>query len=228
MFDWEAIRLTLLLSATTAAILVVIGLPTAWWLASSNWRWRGWVEAVVALPLVLPPTVLGFYLLVLLGPRGPVGGAIESLLGLRLVFSFPGMVIASVLYSLPFAVQPFVAGFRAVDRRLIEASWCLGVSRIGTFARVILPLAWPAVMAGIVLSFSHTVGEFGVILMVGGNIPGETRTVSVSIYDSVQAMDYSAAGWTAGLLLVFSFFVLSLMYSLQARTPTHLWPKHSK
>ena len=215
MFDWQAIRLTLGLAATTAAMLIVVGLPVAWWLASTHWRGRGWVEAIVALPLVLPPTVLGFYLLVLLGPRGPVGMAVESAFGLRLVFSFPGMVVASVLYSLPFAVQPFTAGFRGVDRRLIEASWCLGVSRLATFFRVILPLSWPGVMAGIVLSFSHTVGEFGVILMVGGNIPGVTRTISVSIYDSVQAMDYSSAGWTAGLLLVFSFLVLSAMYSLQ-------------
>ena len=227
MFDWQAIRLTFLLAATTAAILIAVGLPVAWWLASTRWRGRGWVEAVVALPLVLPPTVIGFYLLVLLGPRGTVGMAIESVLGLRLVFSFSGIVVASVLYSMPFAVQPFTAGFRAVDRRLIEASWCLGVSRLSTFFRIILPLSWPGLMAGIVLSFSHTVGEFGVILMVGGNIPGATRTISVSIYDSVQAMDYSAAGWTAGLLLVFSFLVLSAMYSLQTRTRTPVWPKAS-
>ena len=201
-------------------MLIVVGLPVAWWLASTHWRGRGWVEAIVALPLVLPPTVLGFYLLVLLGPRGPVGMAVESAFGLRLVFSFPGMVVASVLYSLPFAVQPFTAGFRGVDRRLIEASWCLGVSRLATFFRVILPLSWPGVMAGIVLSFSHTVGEFGVILMVGGNIPGVTRTISVS-------MDYSSAGWTAGLLLVFSFLVLSAMYSLQTRTRGPIWPKTS-
>ena len=225
MFDWQAVRLTLALAATTAAILIVIGLPIAWWLASSRWRWRGGIEAIVALPLVLPPTVLGFYLLVLLGPRGPVGMVLESAFGLRLLFSFPGMVIASVLYSLPFAVQPFTAGFRAVDRRLIEASWCLGVSRIGTFCRIVLPLSRPALLAGCVLSFSHTVGEFGVVLMVGGNISGVTRTISVSIYDSVQAMDYGAAGWTAGLLLVFSFLVLSAMYSLQSRARSPLWPK---
>jgi molybdate transport system permease protein len=172
--------------------------------------------------------VLGFYLLVLLGPRGPVGMALESVSGLRLVFSFPGMVIASVLYSMPFAVQPFTAGFRAVDRRLIEASWCLGVSRLATFFRIAIPLSWPALLAGIVLSFSHTVGEFGVILMVGGNIPGVTRTISVSIYDSVQAMDYAAAGRTAGLLLVFSFLVLSAMYSLQTRIRAPIWPKASQ
>ena len=227
MFDWQAVRLTLALAAATAAILFFAGVPIAWWLASTRWRFRAWVEAIVALPLVLPPTVLGFYLLVLLGPREPVGMALESTFGLRLVFSFPGMVVASVLYSLPFAVQPFTAGFRAVDRRLIEASWCLGVSRIVTFFRVGLPLARPALLAGLVLSFSHTVGEFGVILMVGGNIPGVTRTISVSIYDSVQAMDYASAGWTAGILLIFSFFVLSTMYSLQNRIRTPIWPKAS-
>lgn len=225
MLDWQAVRLTFALAAATAAVLVVIGLPIAWWLASTQWRWRGWVEAVVALPLVLPPTVLGFYLLVLLGPRGPVGMALESAFGLRLVFSFPGMLVASVLYSLPFAVQPFTAGFRAVDRRLLEASWCLGVSRAATFFRVVLPLSRPALLAGLVLSFSHTVGEFGVILMVGGNIPGATRTISVSIYDSVQSMDYASAGWTAGILLIFSFVVLSTMYSLQNRSRTPVWPK---
>ncbi len=227
MPDWQAVRLTVTLAAATAAILLVVGLPVAWWLATTRWRFRGWVEAIVALPLVLPPTVLGFYLLLLLGPRGMLGGTLESSLGLRLVFSFPGMLIASVLYSLPFAVQPFTAGFRAVDRRLLEASWCLGVSRLATFFRIVLPLSRPAVLAGIVLSFSHTVGEFGVVLMVGGNIPGVTRTISVSIYDSVQAMDYASAGWTAGLLLAFSFVVLSTMYSLQNRTRTPIWPKAS-
>jgi molybdate transport system permease protein len=225
MLDWQAVRLTFALAAATAAILVVIGLPVAWWLASTQWRWRGWVEAVVALPLVLPPTVLGFYLLVLLGPHGPVGMALESAFGLRLVFSFPGMLVASVLYSLPFAVQPFTAGFRAVDHRLLEASWCLGVSRAATFFRIVLPLSRPALLAGIVLSFSHTVGEFGVILMVGGNIPGVTRTISVSIYDSVQSMDYASAGLTAGILLAFSFVVLGTMYSLQNRSRTPVWPK---
>jgi len=227
MLDWQSIRLTFFLAASAALMLIVIGIPIAWWLASTRWRWRVWVEAVVALPLVLPPTVLGFYLLLLLGPRGLVGSTIESLFGLRLVFSFPGMLVASVIYSLPFAVQPFTAGFRAIDRRLVEASWCLGVSRLGTFFRVVLPLSWPGLLAGTVLSFSHTIGEFGVILMVGGNIPGSTRTISISIYDSVQAMDYASAGWTAGLLLVFSFFVLSLMYSLQSRTRSPLWPKIS-
>ena len=227
MFDWQAVRLTFALALTTAAILLVIGLPIAWWLAATRWRWRGWVEAIVALPLVLPPTVLGFYLLVLLGPHGPIGKVLDSAFGLRLVFSFPGMVVASVLYSMPFAVQPFVAGFRAVDRTLIETSWCLGVSRLGTFFRVVLPLSRPALLAGIVLSFSHTVGEFGVILMVGGNIPGVTRTISVSIYDSVQAMDYASAGRTAGILLIFSFLVLSAMYSLQNRVRTPIWPKAS-
>ncbi|MFA7343292.1 MAG: molybdate ABC transporter permease subunit [Terrimicrobiaceae bacterium] len=227
MIDWTAVRLTLALAATTALILLVVGVPLAWWLATTPRRWVGWMEAVVALPLVLPPTVLGFYLLLLLGPRGPVGAPLESLLGLRLVFSFPGMVLASVLYSLPFAVQPFAAGFRGVDRRLVEAAWCLGLSRTATFFRIVVPLCRPALLAGFVLSFSHTVGEFGVILMVGGNIPGKTRTLSVSIYDMVQSMDYVPASMTAGALLAFSFLVLCAMYSLQTLTRASLWPRHS-
>lgn len=227
MPDWQAIQLTLGLAVVTTLILVAVGLPFAWWLATTGCRWRGGIEAVAALPIVLPPTVLGFYLLLLLGPKGMVGSVVESLWGVRLVFSFPGMVIASVIYSLPFAIQPFLAGFRSIDRRQVEASWCLGVSPLATFFRIVLPLSWPGVMAGIVLSFAHTVGEFGVVLMVGGNIPGATRTVSMAIYDSVQAMDYVTAGWTAGVLLVFSLAVLSVMYSLQNRTRSMIWPKVS-
>lgn len=227
MIDWTAARLTVELAAATAGILLVLGVPLAWWLATTPQRAGNWIEAVVALPLVLPPTVLGFYLLLLLGPRGPLGGLVESTLGLRLVFSFPGMVIASVLYSLPFAVQPFTAGFRGVDRRLIESAWCLGLSPLATFFRIVVPLCRPALLAGVVLSFSHTVGEFGVILMVGGNIPGQTRTLSVSIYDMVQSMDYKSASVTAGALLVFSFLVLGAMYSLQHLTRNSPWPRHS-
>lgn len=227
MPDWQAIQLTLGLAVVTTLILVAIGLPFAWWLATTGCRWRAGIEAVAALPIVLPPTVLGFYLLLLLGPKGMLGSVAESLWGVRLVFSFPGMVIASVIYSLPFAIQPFLAGFRSIDRRQVEASWCLGVSPLATFFRIVLPLSWPGVMAGIVLSFAHTVGEFGVVLMVGGNIPGATRTVSMAIYDSVQAMDYVTAGWTAGVLLVFSLAVLSVMYSLQNRTRSVIWPKVS-
>ncbi len=221
--DWQAISLSLRLSACTTVILIVLGLPLAWWLANTRWRWRFLAEAVVALPLVLPPTVLGFYVLMAIGPHSPVGQFYESLFGQRLPFSFQGLLIASVLYSLPFAVQPFMSAFATVDRRMIEASWCLGVSSFGTFRRVVLPLAWPGVLAGIVLCFAHTMGEFGVVLMVGGNLPGVTRTISVSIYDEVQALNYAAANQTALAMLFFSFFVLSLTYALQRRL-LQPWP----
>ena len=215
--DWTAIGLTARLAVCTTAVLIVVGVPLAYWLATTKWRWRFFVEAVVALPLVLPPTVLGFYILMAIGPRSRLGQLYESVAGRGLPFSFEGLLVASVLYSLPFAVRPFAAAFAGVDRRLVEASWCLGVSRLGTFFRVILPLSWAGVLTGIVLSFAHTVGEFGVVLMVGGNIPGVTRTVSISIYDAVQALDYSAAGTTALVLLCFSFAVLSVTYALQRR-----------
>ena len=221
--DWQAIALSLRLSACTTFILVVLGLPLAWWLASTRWRWRFLAEAIVALPIVLPPTVIGYYVLMGIGPHSPLGRAYESVFGQRLPFSFQGLLLASVLYSMPFAVQPFVSAFATVDRRMIEASWCLGVGRLGTFLRVVLPLAWPGVLAGVVLSFAHTMGEFGVVLMVGGNLPGVTRTISVSIYDEVQALNYAAANRTALAMLLFSFFVLALTYSLQRRCiPT--WP----
>jgi molybdate transport system permease protein len=221
--DWQAISLSLRLSACTTVILIVLGLPLACWLANTRWRWRFFAEAIVALPLVLPPTVLGFYVLMAIGPHSPVGQFYESLFGHRLPFSFQGLLIASVLYSLPFAVQPFMSAFATVDRRMIEASWCLGVSSFGTFRRVVLPLAWPGVLAGIVLCFAHTMGEFGVVLMVGGNLPGVTRTISVSIYDEVQALNYAAANQTALAMLFFSFFVLSLTYALQRRL-LQPWP----
>jgi molybdate transport system permease protein len=221
--DWQAIRLSVELAAATTAVLLALGLPLAYWLARTRWRGRALVEAIVALPIVLPPTVLGFYVLVALGPASPVGAAWERLFGEGLVFTFEGLLIASVLYSLPFAVQPFAAAFATLDRRLEEASWCLGVSRLATFFKVCLPLAWPGVLTGIVLSFAHTLGEFGVVLMIGGNIPGETRTVSIAIYDEVQALDYAAAGRTSAILLVFSFAVLLATYALQRRF-VQAWP----
>jgi len=224
--DWAAISLSVRLAAWTTLLLLVLGLPIAWWLASSRWRWKFLVEAVVSLPLVLPPTVLGFYLLLLLGPRGSVGRALESLTGHTLPFSFGGLLVASVLYSLPFAVQPFTAALAGVDRRLIEASWCLGVSRFQTFLRVVLPLSATGILSGMVLTFAHTLGEFGVVLMVGGNLEGRTRTASIAIYDSVQALDYDSAGRTALLLLVFSFVVLALTYGLQRRVWAP-WPTRS-
>jgi molybdate transport system permease protein len=221
--DWQAIRLSVELAAATTAVLLALGLPLAYWLARTRWRGRAIVEAIVALPIVLPPTVLGFYVLVALGPASPVGAAWERLFGQGLVFTFEGLLVASVLYSLPFAVQPFAAAFATLDRRLEEAAWCLGAGRLATFFKVCLPLAWPGVLTGIVLSFAHTLGEFGVVLMIGGNIPGETRTISIAIYDEVQALDYAAAGRTSAILLVFSFAVLLATYALQRRF-VQAWP----
>jgi molybdate transport system permease protein len=217
--DWTAIWLTLRLAALTTAILLFVGLPLAYWLATSHWRWKFLIEAVVALPLVLPPTVLGFYILMAIGSHSPLGQLYAWLLGQPLPFTFQGLLVASVLYSLPFAVRPFAAAFAGVDWRLVEASWCLGKSRLQTFFRIIVPLAWAGILTGIVLSFAHTVGEFGVVLMVGGNIAGVTRTVSIAVYDEVQALNYAAAGETALFLLGFSFAVLSVTYALQRRVP---------
>ncbi|CAN5631616.1 molybdate ABC transporter permease subunit [soil metagenome] len=211
----EAVWLTVRLAAVTTVILLVVGIPLAYWLAFSTRRWKGIIEAVVALPLVLPPTVLGFYLLVAMGPDGPLG-ALTRMLGIGLLpFTFQGLVIASVLFSLPFAVQPMTVAFAAVDRGLIETSWTLGRSRTATFARIVLPLSMGGVLTGLVLSFAHTIGEFGVVLMIGGNIPGVTRTISIAIYDSVQALDYDGAAALALPLLVVSFVVLAVTYTIR-------------
>jgi molybdate transport system permease protein len=215
--DLQALKLSLVLAAATTVALLVIGLPLAAWLATSRWRFKVLVEAVVALPLVLPPTVLGFYLLVAMGPRSPLGHAWVTAFGRPLAFSFEGLLVASILYGLPFAVQPFAASLASVDRRLVEASHSLGASRLRTFLRVSLPLAAPGVLAGAILTFAHALGEFGVVLMVGGNIAGETRTLSISIFDSVEQLDYAAAGQTALFLLAVSFSVLVLTYSLRRR-----------
>jgi molybdate transport system permease protein len=221
--DWQAIWLSVKLASATTVILLLLGLPLAYWLTFSPRRWKFLVEALVALPLILPPTVLGFYILLALGPRSPVGALYAKVTGGLLPFSFPGLLIASVLYSLPFTIQPVAAAFAGVDRKLIEASWCLGVSRAATFRRVVVPLARAGIAAGAVLSFAHTMGEFGVVLMVGGDIAGVTRTVSISIYDQVQALDYAAAWHTSLFLLGFSFTVLALTYALQRRVWA-LWP----
>jgi molybdate transport system permease protein len=215
--DWQAIGFSLRLAGCTTLILCALGLPLAYWLAVSQWRWKFLVEAVVVLPLVLPPTVLGFYLLVALGPRSPVGQAYEALTGSQLTFSFAGLLAASVLYSLPFAVRPFAVAFAAVDRRLVEASWCLGVSRLGTFFRVVVPLAWTGILSGMILAFAHTMGEFGVVLMVGGLRPaGQPQPVSIAIYQETF-VDMEAAGQTALFLLVFSFVALAVTYALQRK-----------
>jgi molybdate transport system permease protein len=221
--DWQAIWLSVKLASATTVILLILGLPLAYWLTFSPRRWKFLVEALVALPLILPPTVLGFYILLAIGPRSPVGALYATLTGGLLPFSFPGLLIASVLYSLPFTIQPVAAAFAGVDRKLIEASWCLGVSRAATFRRIVVPLARAGIAAGAVLSFAHTMGEFGVVLMVGGNIAGVTRTVSISIYDQVQALNYAAAWQTSLFLLGFSFTVLALTYALQRRVWA-LWP----
>jgi molybdate transport system permease protein len=210
--NWGAIWLTAKLAAVTAALLVVIGMPLAYWLAFTRVRWKFLIEAVVALPLVLPPTVLGFYMLVMLGREGWIARWAGPL-----AFTFEGLVIASLFYSLPFAVQPFAAAFAGVDRRMLAASEVLGASRWRTFLRIIVPLSWNGILAGVVLSFAHTVGEFGVVLMVGGNIPGVTRTISIDIYDTVQELNLAAANQTATALLLFSFTVLSVVFALNRK-----------
>lgn len=215
--DWQAFWLTIRLAVVVATILLAIGLPIAYWVAYSAWRWKFLAEAVIALPLVLPPTVLGLYVLVALGPRSPIGRWWQSLTGHTLAFTFEGLVIGSILYSLPFAVQPFAASFAAVDRRLLAASATLGASRLRTFWRVIVPLSASGLATGIALSFAHTLGEFGVVLMVGGNIPGITRTVSIDIYDKVQAFDYAGANTMALVLLAISFVILSMVFAINRR-----------
>jgi molybdate transport system permease protein len=222
--NWVAIWVTFKLASLTAAALLVIGLPVAYWVSFSRWRWKFLVESIVALPLVLPPTVLGFYILVMIGPHSPVGRFYSDLVGHPLPFTFEGLLIASVLYSLPFAVQPFAAAFDQVDRRLIEASWTLGVSKLRTFARLIIPMSAAGVITGFVLSFAHTLGEFGVVLMVGGNIDGVTRTASIDIYDEVQALNYAGAAKTAVFLLAVSYAVLLFVYAMN-RKVWSAWPQ---
>jgi len=223
--NWTAIGVTLKLATITSLVLLVLGLPIAYWLSFSRWRWKFLVESLVALPLVLPPTVLGFYILVAIGPHSPVGQLYTRVVGHALPFTFQGLVIASVLYSLPFAVQPFAAAFDQVDRRLIEASWTLGVSRLGTFFKLILPMSAAGIVTGVVLSFAHTLGEFGVVLMVGGNIEGVTRTVSIEIYDEVQALNYAGAAKTALLLLAVSYLILLTVYAMNRRVWA-VWPQN--
>jgi len=214
--DSEALWLTLRLAANTTAILLVIGLPLAWWIASGRSIGRAMVQAVVALPLVLPPTVLGYYLLIAMGPLTAPGRLLIRLFGHPLAFSFSGLLVGSVIYSLPFAVQPLVAGFKAVDRGYIEAATGLGVSPEAVFYSIVLPLSRASLVTSAVLAFTHTVGEFGVVLMLGGNIPGATRTLSISLYDQVQEFNYTNANRTALLLLAVSLAALLLIYLLPA------------
>ena len=216
--NWQAFWLTIRLAAIVSVLLLGIGIPIAHWITYSRWRWKFLVEAVIALPIVLPPTVLGFYVLMALGSRSPLGRWWESITGHTLAFTFEGLMIGSVLYSLPFAVQPFAASFSAVDSKLLRASASLGQSPLQTFRRVVLPLSKAGLITGFALSFAHTLGEFGVVLMIGGNIPGVTRTISIDIYDQVQAGNYSTANQTAFVLLIVSFVVLSLVYGLNRRS----------
>jgi molybdate transport system permease protein len=215
--DWNPLVLTLRLAVIVAGALLIIGMPISYWITYSRWRWKFLIEALVALPLVLPPTVLGFYLLVALGSRSPLGRWWQSITGHTLAFTFEGLVIGSILFSLPFAVQPFAASFAAVDPRLLSASVTLGVSRFRTFLRVVLPLSLPGIVTGLVLSFAHTLGEFGVVLMIGGNIPGITKTVSIQIYDFTQAGEYGAANQTALMLMAISFLTLSAVFALNRK-----------
>ncbi|ASI67341.1 MULTISPECIES: molybdate ABC transporter permease subunit [Diaphorobacter] len=215
--DWAAIWLTLQLASVTTVLLLVLCTPLAWWLAHTRSRWRGPVGAVVALPLVLPPTVIGFYLLVSMGPGGAIGQLTEALGLGRLPFTFPGLVVGSLVYSLPFAVQPLQRAFEALGRRPLEVAATLGASPLDRFFSVALPLARPGFVTAAILSFAHTVGEFGVVLMLGGNIPGVTRVVSVQIYDHVEALEYAQAHWLAGGMVAFSFIVLMLLHWLQPR-----------
>lgn len=217
--DLSALWLTFQVASLTTALLLLLGTPLAWWLARTRSRWKGVCNAVVALPLVLPPTVLGFYLLVLLGPNGPVGGLMAGLGLSPLPFTFGGLVVASVLYSLPFVVQPLQTAFAAIGRQPLEAAATLRAGPWDTFFSVVMPLAKPGFLAAAILGFAHTVGEFGVVLMIGGNIPGKTRVLSVQIYNHVEALEYSQAHWLAGGLLLFSFAVLIVMYGLLNRPP---------
>lgn len=215
---WPAVRLTLLLALTTTVLLVIFGTPLAWWLARSQSKWTTPVAALVAVPLVLPPTVLGFYLLIALGPEGP-GGVIASWFGGRtLAFSFPGLVIGSILYSLPFVVQPLRNAFEAVPEELLEVSYTLGASRWQAFTTVAAPLARPGYLTATVLGFAHTVGEFGVVLMIGGNIPGRTKVLSIAIYDYVEQLRWTEAHWIAGGMVVFAFLTVAATFAVDRRT----------
>ena len=214
---WTPIWLTLQLATVTTVILLVIGMPLAWWLANTRSRIRPAIEALTALPLVLPPTVLGFYLLILMSPSSTLGAWWVRVTGEALTFSFTGLVIASIFYSLPFAVQPLQGAFQSVGRGVMEAASTLGASRWDAFRTVALPLARRGVLTAAVLSFAHTVGEFGVVLMVGGNIPGETRVISIEIYSAVETLDYATAHWLSGGLLIFSFLVLTAVYLMNQR-----------
>lgn len=220
--DAEPIWLSLKLAGLTVLILVVLGTPIAWWLSQTRSRSKVVIEAVVALPLVLPPTVLGFYLLILLGPNGWVGGPVQALTGSALSFSFAGLVFASTLYSLPFVVQPLHSAFESIGKAPMETAQSLGASRLDAFFSVICPLARRGYLTAVVLGFAHTLGEFGVVLMVGGNIPGKTKVISIEIYDRVEILEYTQAHVLSAGLLIFSFLVLVMVYSVNRKLPVQV------
>ncbi len=215
--DLIAFAITLKLAAITTVILLLIGTPLAWWLARSQWRYKFLVETVIALPLVLPPTVLGFYLLVMLGPHGPIGGLAEALGGSSLAFTFTGLVIGSVFYSLPFVVQPLQNVFTAIGENVMEQAATLRAGPVDRFFSVMIPMARPGFLTAAVLGFAHTIGEFGVVLMIGGNIPGSTKVISIAIYDHVESLEYTQAHWLSAILLVLSFLLLMAVYGLNRR-----------
>ncbi|MGZ8216466.1 molybdate ABC transporter permease subunit [Methylomagnum sp.] len=212
--DWQPLWLTLKLAAVVTAILAAVGIPLAYLLAFGRFRGKSALEALVSMPLVLPPSVLGFYLLIAFSPRHAFGQWLEALFDIRLAFSFEGLVVASVIFSLPFMVHPVQSGFQSVPASLVEAAYTLGKSRLTTLWRVLLPNMRPALLAGGVISFAHTIGEFGVVLMIGGSLPGETKVASIAIYDEVEALNYPAAHFYAGVLFAFSFVVLLTVYAI--------------
>lgn len=220
--DIGPLWLTLQLAGATVIVLLLVGTPIAWWLAFTSSRLRTIVEAIVALPIVLPPTVLGFYLLIALGPYGLIGGPWKDLTGSALSFTFTGLVMASTFYSLPFVVQPLHGAFESVGQKPLEAAWALGASKFDTFFTVASPIAIRGYLTAIVLGFAHTLGEFGVVLMVGGNIPGHTKVLSIAIYDHVEVLEYAQAHTLSAGLLAFSFAILLFVYSLNRRLPIHV------
>ena len=220
--DWTPLWLTIQLASVTVLVLLIVGTPIAWWLAFTKSRFRTLVEAVVALPIVLPPTVLGFYLLIALGPFGWLGKPWLQLTGSPLSFTFTGLVIASSFYSLPFVVQPLHGAFEAVGRKPLEAAWALGASKVDVFFSVASPMAIRGYLSALVLGFAHTLGEFGVVLMVGGNIPGVTKVLSIAIYDHVEVLEYSQAHFLSAFLLLFTFLILTIVYTINRRLPIHM------
>lgn len=220
--DWAPLWLTVQLAGVTVVVLLLVGTPLAWWLAFTRSRFRTLVEAIVALPIVLPPTVLGFYLLVALGPHGLIGGPWKDLTGSALSFTFMGLVIASTFYSLPFVVQPLHGAFEAVGKKPLEAAWSLGASKLDAFFTVASPMAVRGYLSAVVLGFAHTLGEFGVVLMVGGNIPGVTKVLSIAIYDHVEVLEYTQAHVLSAVLLIFSFLILAIVYTVNRRLPIHV------